>query len=93
MNYFWQFIFFFSVFILAFVSLFETLAVNGIIEESQGEDIVEFINTWFTMLFGVLIPFAFPLMMWSGIVRGKWEGKFRLMYPHLAEIDVHHCLL
>ena len=75
MNYFWQLVFFGSLFIIAIATLFDNLAEFNIITESLGKTITEFINKWFGLLFGFLIPFSFPLMMWTGIVRGKWEGK------------------
>ncbi len=75
MNYFWQILFFSSVFILAFEELFINLAEMNIINTSLGVDAVNFINNWFGRIFWFFIPISFPLMMWSGVVRSKWDGK------------------
>jgi hypothetical protein len=75
MNLLWQLVFFGSLFLIAFSTLFEQLADVNVISDKLGEDIVKFINNYFYLLFGFLIPFSFPLMMWTGVVRGKWEGK------------------
>lgn len=75
MNYFWQMIFFGTLFIEAMAVFIGHLAYTGRIDTSYGEMVVEFIKSWFGILFGILLPFSFPLMMWSGVVRGKWEGK------------------
>ena len=75
MNYFWQLIFFGTLFIEAIAILFIHMHSAGYLEEELANDIAGFIRSWFFLLFGFLMPFSFPLMMWSGIVRGKWEGK------------------
>ena len=74
-NYLWQLVFFGSLFIIAFSTLFEQLAEVNMISDKLGNFIVDFIDHYFYLLFGFLIPFSFPLMMWTGIVRGKWDGK------------------
>ena len=75
MNYLWQLIFFGTLFIIAFSELFKNLADFNIISDSFGKTITDFIDKWFGILFGFLIPFSFPLMIWTGVIRGKWEGK------------------
>ena len=75
MNYFWQLLFFGSVFIMGFRDLFLNLANMKVIDVTMGLNIVEFIEVWFGRLFWFLLPISFPLMMWSGIVRSKWDGK------------------
>ena len=29
----------------------------------------------FGIIFWIFMPFSFPLKMWMGVVRGKWDGK------------------
>ena len=75
MNYFWQMIFFGTLFIEAIAILFLHVHDAGYLEKELAETISSFIRSWFFLLFGFLMPFSFPFMMWSGVVRGKWEGK------------------
>jgi len=75
MNYLWQLVFFGTLFIEAIAILFLHIADAGYLSKELGDDISTFIRSWFFLLFGFLMPFSFPLMMWTGIVRGKWEGK------------------
>lgn len=75
MNYFWQMIFFGTLFIEAIAILFLHVSDAGYFDEEQAKSISTFIRSWFFLLFGFLMPFSFPFMMWSGVVRGKWEGK------------------
>jgi hypothetical protein len=75
MNYLWQLVFFGTLFIEAIAILFLHVAEAGYLEEDLAEFISTFIRSWFFILFGFLMPFSFPLMMWTGVVRSKWEGK------------------
>ena len=74
MNYLWQLIFFGTLFIEALAVLFLHLHTAGYLEKDFAEGIADFIKSWFFLLFGFLMPFSFPLMMWTGATRGKWEG-------------------
>ena len=74
-NYLWQVIFFGTLFIGAMIKLVEYLEYVKYIDTKYAEFVVGFISSWFGVAFWIFVPFAFPLMMWSGIVRGKWEGK------------------
>lgn len=75
MNYLWQMVFFGALFLDAMVVLVGHLSHIDYIDTSYGDMVVQFISSWFGILFWFLMPFSFPLMMWTGIVRGKWEGK------------------
>ena len=75
MNYLWQLIFFGTLFIEALAILFINLSKAGYFDEDLAKTISTFIRSWFFLLFGFLMPFSFPLMMWTGVVRSKWEGK------------------
>jgi hypothetical protein len=72
-NFFWQMIFFGTLFIEAIAILFLHIADAGYLEKDMGDTISTFIRSWFFLLFGFLMPFSFPLMMWTGVVRGRWE--------------------
>ncbi|WP_455392117.1 hypothetical protein [[Eubacterium] cellulosolvens] len=74
-NYLWQMVFFGALFIDAMVVLVGHLSHIKYIDTSYGDMAVNFISSWFGLLFWFLMPFSFPLMMWTGVVRGKWEGK------------------
>ncbi len=75
MNYLWQLVFFGTLFIEAIAILFLHVSDAGYLEEEQAKFISTFIRSWFFILFGFLMPFSFPLMMWTGVTRSKWEGK------------------
>lgn len=74
-NYMWQIVFFGVLFIEAMIQLVEYLEYVNYIDTSYAEFVVNFISSWFGIAFWIFMPFSFPLMMWTGIIRGKWEGK------------------
>jgi len=75
MNYVWQFFFFGGLFIGAIVMLTEAIYNWNIAYSEQALDISFFIRDFFFGTFGFMTVLAFPFMMWSGVKRGKWEGK------------------
>ena len=75
MNYIWQFFFFGGLFIAAIVFMFQTISLYNIPYSDIALDISEQVNSYFGGPLYSMTVIAFPLMMWSGIVRSKWDGK------------------
>ena len=75
LNAFWQMVFFGTLFIGAMVAFVGIMGRIGMIGTGTAGRTVKFIEIYFYLAFGILMPFSFPLMMWSGMVKGKWDGK------------------
>jgi len=74
-NYIWQFFFFGGLFIAAVVMLTEAIYEWNVAYSDVALDISKFIEKFFISTLGFMTVIAFPLMMWTGVIRGKWEGK------------------
>ncbi len=74
-NIFWQIFFFGNLFIIAFGEFFRIMGRWDIMGLDYAESITIFIFDYFLTIFSSLIIISFPLMMWTGVVRSKWEGK------------------
>lgn len=75
MNYLWQFFFFGGLFIAAIIMFLTAISKYDIPFSNTAMDISLFIEQFFIGTLGFMTVLAFPLMMWSGVVRSKWEGK------------------
>ena len=75
MNYLWQFFFFGGLFIGAIVMLTTAIYEWDVAYSDFAYDMSKFIEKFFLGTLGFMTVIAFPLMMWTGVVRGKWEGK------------------
>jgi hypothetical protein len=73
-NILWQLIFFGTLFIGAMARLVLLMGDFDIMGVEYANDVSAFIDEYFTLLFSFFMPFSFPLMMWTGYIRGKWEG-------------------
>jgi hypothetical protein len=70
----WQLVFFGTLFIGAMANLVLLMGKFDIMGVEYAADVSKFIDQYFTLLFSFFMPFSFPLMMWTGYIRSKWEG-------------------
>ncbi len=73
-NFIWQVIFFWGVVVIA-IDAGQRYSSQFLSSISPVFDSMNYVTFPMAIVVGILGPFSFFLMIWTGIVRGKWEGK------------------
>jgi hypothetical protein len=73
-NFVWQVIFFWGIVVIA-IDAGQRYASEYAPSVSTAFDYMNYVTFPMALVVGILGPFSFFLMIWTGIVRGKWEGK------------------
>jgi hypothetical protein len=74
MNYLWQLFFFGGLFVAAMVMLFAAISKYDVPYSTTALDISLWIEAFLGGPLYFMTVLAFPLMMWTGVIRSKWEG-------------------
>ena len=73
-NFIWQVIFFWGVVVIA-IDAGQRYSSQFLSSISPVFDSMNYVTFPMAIVVGILGPFSFFLMIWTGIIRGKWEGK------------------
>ncbi len=73
-NFIWQVIFFWGVVVIA-IDAGQRYSSQFLSSINPLFNYMNYVTFPMAIVVGILGPFSFFLMIWTGIVRGKWEGK------------------